>query len=499
MSSNKRICLGIDSEKRQSFSERICDDLCPHILQYLSLEDKLRLECVSKQFQRSIITSQRVISVDFKRNNKNWLIILESLLKKFPNIREVKNPDIYDNKSDYNKAIELIIKYCHKLTHFDFCFEFLSEENTQKVLDQYSLNFDSANFQFIKISEVMDFISPAAKQFFSSLKETNIKKLVSFSPFPELISIKFNRLISLELNQFVYDLDCLELFFGANKSIKYLAFNFMTRYTLVRFKRLLRLTSLLSNLIHLSFKTFGLFGFNEEVLAEEVTQLALNCKQLKSIECFIVLRMSKFTTIQDLLSPLRQFKQLRRLKINFIVDKVPGFPENFKKSLQLFNSFEAFEGFEDLTHLTVCMTNNSESFPESILKDIDIYLPKLQYLCLDFQLKATKWSADILCRLTRLQTTELNIESELLGPNFVSQLQQKCKKIKSIKIYKLFFSPFSPRWDLEDEYGLWYLNELEEENLYFNENDLQSEDSSDQNSSDESSSSVESVPTSDSS
>ena len=154
----------IDSEKRQSFSERICDDLCPHILQYLSLENKLRLECVSQQFQRSIITSQRVISLDFKRNNKNWLIILERLLKKFPNIREVRNPDIYDNKSDYNKAIELIIKYCNKLTHFDFCFEFLSEENRQNILDQYSLNFDSANFQYIKFSNTNHIPSPWAKR-----------------------------------------------------------------------------------------------------------------------------------------------------------------------------------------------------------------------------------------------------------------------------------------------------------------------------------------------
>ena len=118
MSSNKRICLVIDSEKRQSFSERICDDLCPHILQYLSLEDKLRLDCVSQQFQRSIITSQRVISLDSRRDDNNWLIKLETLLKKSSNVREVRNPDIYYNKSDYNKAIELIIKYINKLTHF---------------------------------------------------------------------------------------------------------------------------------------------------------------------------------------------------------------------------------------------------------------------------------------------------------------------------------------------------------------------------------------------
>ena len=40
--------------RRDSFSDRVCDDLSEVILQYLSLKDKLRLECVSKQFQRTV-------------------------------------------------------------------------------------------------------------------------------------------------------------------------------------------------------------------------------------------------------------------------------------------------------------------------------------------------------------------------------------------------------------------------------------------------------------
>ena len=40
---------------KKSFSDRICDDLCEEILQYLSLEDKLKLEGVSKQFQRTVL------------------------------------------------------------------------------------------------------------------------------------------------------------------------------------------------------------------------------------------------------------------------------------------------------------------------------------------------------------------------------------------------------------------------------------------------------------
>src|ERR1700712_1588118 len=50
----KVLYLESDSQNSDSFSERICDDLSEVILQYLSLEDKLRLQCVSKQFQRTV-------------------------------------------------------------------------------------------------------------------------------------------------------------------------------------------------------------------------------------------------------------------------------------------------------------------------------------------------------------------------------------------------------------------------------------------------------------
>ena len=73
MSLSKELCLRSDSfsdcilnefeskeynYRRDSFVDRFCDDLCENILQYLSLEDKLRLECVSKQFQRTVFQRQ---------------------------------------------------------------------------------------------------------------------------------------------------------------------------------------------------------------------------------------------------------------------------------------------------------------------------------------------------------------------------------------------------------------------------------------------------------
>ena len=100
MSLSKGLCLRSDSQNSHSFSDRFCDDLCEDILQYLSLEDKLRIECVSKQFQRTVFQRQYelYINVQIQRvfwseseSDFNYLIqsldLFKALLKKCPNIR----------------------------------------------------------------------------------------------------------------------------------------------------------------------------------------------------------------------------------------------------------------------------------------------------------------------------------------------------------------------------------------------------------------------------
>ena len=63
----QRIQLISDSEMKDSFDVRVCDDLSEELLQYLTIEDKLRLECVSKQFQRTVFNRQHHIVID-----ENW-------------------------------------------------------------------------------------------------------------------------------------------------------------------------------------------------------------------------------------------------------------------------------------------------------------------------------------------------------------------------------------------------------------------------------------------
>ena len=82
--------------RRDSFSDRVCDDLSEVILQYLSLEDKLKLECVSKQFQRTVYQKQYDFNEEFleflhKRNGirKSRLECFSWILKKCQNIKTI--------------------------------------------------------------------------------------------------------------------------------------------------------------------------------------------------------------------------------------------------------------------------------------------------------------------------------------------------------------------------------------------------------------------------
>ena len=79
------------SKNSDSFGDRFCDDFWEEILQYLPLKDKLRLESVSKQFQRTIFVKQYSLTLDvldYLRNfkfisfsNEIYLKSIESLSK----------------------------------------------------------------------------------------------------------------------------------------------------------------------------------------------------------------------------------------------------------------------------------------------------------------------------------------------------------------------------------------------------------------------------------
>ena len=149
------MCLRSVTEKRQSFSERICDDLCEEILKYLPIEDRFRLEGVSKQFQRTIFKSQNVLFLQFYENSDYLLKKCEIILKKCLNVNQIKIYGLFISGRDdvigiekYNKLVEMIIKNCNNLSDFDFHTDYMSEENRNNFIEKFGSKIISVKFGF---------------------------------------------------------------------------------------------------------------------------------------------------------------------------------------------------------------------------------------------------------------------------------------------------------------------------------------------------------------
>ena len=124
------------------FSERICDDLCEVILSFLPIEDKLRLEAVSKQFQRCIFNKQSVIEI------KNC------------ELRKVNRKSLYyglvhNSNSRYINIenFETLMRKCRFCTEFRFkSYCIVNREEVLSSLIQCSNNIRKISFDFNDIS-----------------------------------------------------------------------------------------------------------------------------------------------------------------------------------------------------------------------------------------------------------------------------------------------------------------------------------------------------------
>ena len=125
--------------------DRFGDDLTEEILQYLTLEDKIRLECVSKQLQRCVFNKQFVIEILIRNTDPNEIKkckisfselknqsnehIFESVLKKFQNITKV----CLDFKVD-GKVLSLIGQYCPHIKSLKY---YIDESNDEMIMSFY--------------------------------------------------------------------------------------------------------------------------------------------------------------------------------------------------------------------------------------------------------------------------------------------------------------------------------------------------------------------------
>ena len=457
MSLSKHFCLRSDSENRQSFSDsqsshslnerkednyrrdsfddRFCDDLCEEILQYLSLEDKLRLQCVSKQFQRTVFQRQYELRIEV-RGQKKYLInrirsddnlievqslgSIKAVLKKCPNITSIFL-DGMEYHYEVNEVFRIIIENCNNLNEINVLRD-ISDSNLQEFYRKFG-----PKIKCLQISKELDLN-----------RFPNIEKvIINYVPDESIIA----QLKLAKLKQ-------LEIVFNKEHMLQTIIDTFptLTHLQVVinssgpeKTKRLKNISNL-KHLIHLKLRIQ--FVENNDTICDLLKQMANICQNLKSIE-FLFYINDKNSNIRQLLPQLKPFPALKRLSLDLIL--IDNEVEDNIDVNQLF-SFELFKGFSNITHLTLCFAIPlSLILKESTLKEIDINLPKLKYLEINNKFDTTPEGvtqmADILSRLSRLETLKLKFKSGVVFEPIKDKIIEKCEEIKEIE--------FEIVWDTE--------------------------------------------------
>ena len=341
-----------DNYRRDSFEDRFCDDLCEDILQYLSLEDKLRLQSVSKQFQRTVFQRQYELFVNVRRldshefylgnkdfsnrNDFNYYYIenrsldsFKALLKKCPNITSIQldGHDRFDPNYDQdinNRITRVIIENCNNLS----------------AINEYGI-FNESNFEEFKLKfgPKMKYL-PFDRDF---TQFPNIEKL--------LIMYRNDETIVPQLN--LAKLKELDIILGPSQ--EHMFEKFIEKFPALKYVKLFINSSdenaifmplkNISNLKHLIRFTFhDSYPSNNDIFFGLLKQLANYCRKIKCIQTFFVIDPNS-SDLKQSLSQLKALPALKRLYLTFY------FVRNEENNVNQLFSFELFKGFANITHL----------------------------------------------------------------------------------------------------------------------------------------------------
>ncbi|CAG2100550.1 unnamed protein product [Medioppia subpectinata] len=279
--------------------DRFGDDMYGLILSYLSLEDRFRLECMSKQFQRTVFAS--VVDIELNdqlirkilKTKTTFTQTMETIAKKFPNIQTIDCRGMICN----NNGLQIFHDNCRYLRHI-YC------------------NMRSNRYQLIpKLRPLVTRINGVSTK--QSL--TNYHRLSHLSVtfidnvFDQNFGLMAKNLLGFEFTFKLknFNNQLLSRFVAENQSLRYLVIKeikFNTRETLNELtEQLSRLPQL--RRLRLEFQAFP----KHYPLADSLRTIGVNCKQLKRLS--LVLNSQTTQIKVSTLDSLEVFRQLKRFDL----------------------------------------------------------------------------------------------------------------------------------------------------------------------------------------
>jgi hypothetical protein len=416
--------------------ERFSDKLCEELISYLSISDKIRLECVSKQWKSLIFNKQKSIIINYDKDRKDSIQVptnitsdrklLEDILQKFGFIEEIyifsptNNSKIFEaliNNSNHLKAIsssgdlsndEVMEKFGQNCGQKLKCiYENSDEEQDLKKL--FSLTPNLEKIHFLRNYDINN------EKYFSQLKEICFPlnmNLNHFKTFTSLYHKQIERIyleIRSEMNVFLDELSRFE--------------------KLQEFKVTVNITSNSNLEIEYLFKPKenGLISIGNK------------CKSLKSLKIDMLSYITNQLKDYNLCQNFSGFTALEKLIFS---PKLSG----------LINmNIEPLKNCQNLNHLNL----NVYHLRRKALENIDLYLPNLKTIVINLNY-SFRYNSGIFRKLAKCKSLTklvININYSEIFDSLINYVLKICSKIRGIYFDGIHFNITRKTLDLLNNYA----------------------------------------------
>ncbi|CAG2107404.1 unnamed protein product, partial [Medioppia subpectinata] len=274
--------------------DRFGDDMFGLILSYLSLEDRFRCECVSKQIQRTVFESVVDIKLyhlirNIYKTKTTLTQAMETIAKKFPNIQIIDCRGMICNDNN----LQIFHDNCRHLRHI------------------YCSKGSNCNQLIPKLRPLVTRISDvwAKQSFINYHRLSHLSVTFICYVFDQNFGLMAKNLLSFEFTFKVKDFNnqLLSRFVAENQSLRCLVIKEIQCNTSETLNELTEQLSRLPQLrrLRLEFRSLP----KHYSLCESLRPIGVKCKQLKRLA--LALR-SKTTQIVD---SIEEFRQLKRLDL----------------------------------------------------------------------------------------------------------------------------------------------------------------------------------------
>ncbi len=275
--------------------DRFSDNLCEISLNYMSISDKVKLECVSKQWKSLIFNKHKILIIGETYSKvidaiqishvfwlRNKLSIIESLTKKFISVISLEINFEIDNQ-----LLQIINKNCANLGKIKIM-GFL-EEDIFGVFDQIGQNLEFVDIYGIENSETISLLQSTP----------NLSAIEIYNNFNAVVEHYLLNLKNIKVNEI--SIEWFEKFTNSyKKQIKKIGFNDWSK----DLNAVVPYLALLENLENLSFKIHKNSYYNWN----QIKTLSENLKNLKQLSINAFEGLTVFNTLEVFAITLWEFE-----------------------------------------------------------------------------------------------------------------------------------------------------------------------------------------------